>query len=46
MDRMPCTSEPKGLKGDPATAFLFKLISMLQFIGTVPMIDVIAPLKK
>ena len=24
----------------PATAFLFKLISMLQFSGTVPMIDV------
>ena len=28
-------SEPK-----PATAFLFKLISMLQFSGTVPMIDI------
>lgn len=26
--------------GKPATAFLFKLISMLQFSGTVPMIDV------
>lgn len=28
------------LGGKPATAFLFKLISMLQFSGTVPMIDV------
>jgi hypothetical protein len=27
------------LEGKPATAFLFKLISMLQFCGTVPMID-------
>ena len=26
--------------GKPATAFLFKLISMLQYSGTVPMIDV------
>lgn len=26
--------------GKPATAFLFKLISILQFSGTVPMIDV------
>lgn len=26
----------------PATSFLFKLISMLQFSGTVPMIDVLA----
>ena len=26
-------------EGKPATAFLFKLISMLQFCGTVPMID-------
>ncbi len=26
--------------GKPATAFLFKLISVLQFSGTVPMIDV------
>ncbi len=26
--------------GKPATAFLLKLISMLQFSGTVPMIDV------
>jgi hypothetical protein len=26
--------------GKPATAFLFKLISQLQFSGTVPMIDV------
>jgi hypothetical protein len=26
-------------EGKPATAFLFKLISMLQFSGTVPMID-------
>jgi len=26
--------------GKPATAFLFRLISMLQFSGTVPMIDV------
>jgi hypothetical protein len=25
--------------GKPATAFLFKLISQLQFSGTVPMID-------
>lgn len=29
----------------PATAFLFKLISMLQFSGTVPMIDVDAYAK-
>lgn len=28
--------------GKPATAFLFKLISQLQFSGTVPMIDVLA----
>lgn len=28
--------------GKPATSFLFKLISDLQFSGTVPMIDVIA----
>jgi hypothetical protein len=28
--------------GKPATAFLFKLISQLQFIGTVPMIDVLS----
>jgi hypothetical protein len=28
------------LEGKPATAFLFNLISMLQFSGTVPMIDV------
>lgn len=27
-------------EGKPATAFLFKLISQLQFSGTVPMIDV------
>lgn len=27
-------------EGKPATAFLFKLIAMLQFSGTVPMIDV------
>lgn len=27
-------------EGKPATAYLFKLISMLQFSGTVPMIDV------
>jgi Domain of unknown function (DUF6602) len=26
--------------GKPATAFLFKLISLLQFSGTVPMIDI------
>ena len=26
--------------GKPATAFLFKLISQLQFSGTVPMIDI------
>jgi len=26
--------------GRPATAFLFNLISRLQFSGTVPMIDV------
>ena len=26
--------------GRPATAFLFNLISTLQFSGTVPMIDV------
>ena len=29
------------LGGKPATAFLFKLISELQFSGTVPMIDVL-----
>ena len=29
------------LGGKPATAFLFKLISQLQFAGTVPMIDVL-----
>ena len=29
------------LGGKPATAFLFKLISQLQFSGTVPMIDVL-----
>ncbi len=28
------------LEGKPATTFLFKLISQLQFSGTVPMIDV------
>jgi hypothetical protein len=28
------------LEGRPATAFLFNLISQLQFSGTVPMIDV------
>lgn len=28
------------LGGKPATAFLFKLISLLQFSGTVPMIDI------
>lgn len=28
-------------EGKPATAFLFKLISQLQFSGTVPMIDVL-----
>lgn len=28
--------------GKPAAAFLFKLISQLQFSGTVPMIDVLA----
>jgi len=28
------------VEGKPATAFLFKLISLLQFSGTVPMIDV------
>jgi hypothetical protein len=27
-------------EGKPATAFLFRLISQLQFSGTVPMIDV------
>jgi hypothetical protein len=27
-------------EGKPATAFLFKLISLLQFSGTVPMIDI------
>lgn len=32
-------------EGRPATAFLFKLISMLQFSGTVPMIDVQAYAK-
>jgi hypothetical protein len=28
--------------GKPSTAFLFRLISQLQFSGTVPMIDVMA----
>jgi hypothetical protein len=28
------------LEGKPATAFLFNLISLLQFSGTVPMIDI------
>ena len=28
--------------GKPATAFLFKLISQLQYSGTVPMIDILA----
>jgi hypothetical protein len=28
------------VENKPATAFLFKLISMLQFSGTVPMIDI------
>lgn len=32
--------------GKPATAFLFKLISQLQFSGTVPMIDVQAYAKR
>ena len=32
-------------EGKPATAFLFKLISTLQFSGTVPMIDVDAYAK-
>lgn len=32
-------------EGKPATAFLFKLISQLQFSGTVPMIDVQAYAK-
>jgi len=32
-------------EGKPATAFLFNLISMLQFSGTVPMIDVQAYAK-
>jgi len=27
-------------EGKPATAFLFNLISLLQFSGTVPMIDI------
>jgi hypothetical protein len=31
---------PPSPEGKPATAFLFKLISQLQFSGTVPMIDV------
>lgn len=29
-------------EGKPATSFLFQLISLLQFSGTVPMIDVLA----
>jgi hypothetical protein len=33
------------VEGKPATAFLFNLISMLQFSGTVPMIDVQAYAK-
>jgi hypothetical protein len=33
------------LEGKPATAFLFNLISQLQFSGTVPMIDVQAYAK-
>lgn len=32
-------------EGKPATAFLFKLIAMLQFSGTVPMIDIEAYAK-
>ncbi len=32
-------------EGKPATAFLFKLISLLQFSGTVPMIDIQAYAK-
>lgn len=38
-DRTACQYE-FCLEGKPATAFLFKLISLLQFCGTVPMIDV------
>jgi len=37
---MPKTSFSSLAGGKPATAFLFKLISQLQFSGTVPMIDV------
>lgn len=32
-------------EGKPATAFLFQLISLLQFSGTVPMIDIMAYLQ-
>jgi hypothetical protein len=39
---LPTTKEYEFvLGGKPATAFLFKLISKLQFSGTVPMIDVL-----
>jgi len=31
--------------GKPATAFLFQLISQLQYSGTVPMIDVLSYFK-
>ena len=38
-------SHRMAIEGKPATAFLFKLIAMLQFSGTVPMIDIDAYAK-
>ena len=45
-----CLVQPTGsyethIGGKPATSFLFKLISQLQFSGTVPMIDIQAYAK-
>ncbi|MGK4567357.1 DUF6602 domain-containing protein [Flavobacterium sp. 3HN19-14] len=41
-ESMPTNSYQFASGGKPATSFLFKLISELQFRGTVPMIDVLA----
>ena len=40
-----CSVYDYAVGGKPATAFLLKLISELQFSGTVPMIDVQAYAK-
>ena len=40
-----CVSLPVRPSGKPAIAFLFKLIALLQFSGTVPMIGVNAYAK-